>query len=59
MSMTYSTFVVVGMAIFTFVPGFYGKVLGRVIFGLGMEPLEVRFIMHLQQIVFLTPNYLS
>jgi len=41
MSMLYSSFVVAGTAIFAFMPGFWGKIIGRFVFGLGMEPLEV------------------
>lgn len=41
MSLIYTTLVVIGLAIFALSPTFWGKILGRIIFGAGFEPLEV------------------
>ena len=41
MSLIFSTFLLFGTAIFAFSPNYYGKMVGRVVFGLGFESLEV------------------
>jgi MFS family permease len=41
MSLIYTTLVVLGLAIFALIPTLWGKILGRIVFGMGFEPLEV------------------
>lgn len=41
MSLIYTTLVVFGLGIFALVPTLWGKIIGRVVFGSGFEPLEV------------------
>lgn len=41
MSIIYTTLMVTGLGIFALVPKLWGKILGRIVFGAGFEPLEV------------------
>ena len=41
MSLIYTTFLVLGLGIFALIPTLWGKILGRIVFGAGFEPLEV------------------
>ncbi len=41
MSLVYSSLVTIGAVIFALSSNYYGKVVGRAVFGLGFEPLEV------------------
>jgi MFS family permease len=41
MSLIYTTLVVIGLAVFALVPTLWGRILARIIFGAGFEPLEV------------------
>jgi MFS family permease len=41
MSLIYTCFLVLGLGIFAVVPTLWGKILGRIVFGAGFEPLEV------------------